>query len=258
MSGIFDLNGKKGLVIGMANQDSIAYACAKKFRAAGAELAVTYLNEKAEKYVRPLADEVEASLFLPCNVQKEGELEAVFAEIEKKWGKLDFLVHSIAFAPLEDLHGRLVDCSLNGFLMAMDVSCHSLMRMTKLAEPLMKDGGSILSMTYHGSQQVVTNYQVMGPAKAALESSTRYLAAELAEKRIRVNCISPGPLRTRAASGIKDFEELMQFAESRVANYGDVSQDDVGNMAAFLVSDAAKALSGYNYYVDGGLSTIGA
>ncbi|THB64831.1 MAG: enoyl-[acyl-carrier-protein] reductase FabI [Spirochaetaceae bacterium] len=258
MSGIVDLNGKKGLVIGMANQDSIAYACAKKFRAAGAELAVTYLNEKAEKYVRPLAEDVQASIIVPCNVQVEGELEAVFAEIEKKWGKLDFLVHSIAFAPLQDLHGRLTDCSLEGFLMAMDVSCHSLMRMTKLAEPLMKDGGSIISMTYHGSQQVIENYQVMGPAKAALESSTRYLAAELAEKRIRVNCISPGPLRTRAASGIKDFENLMQFAEKRVANYSDISQEDVGNMAAFLVSDAAKALSGYNYYVDGGLSTIGA
>jgi enoyl-[acyl-carrier protein] reductase I len=258
MNAIVDLQGKKGLVIGIANQDSIAFGCARKFKAAGADLAVTYLNEKAEKHVKPLAEEVGASIFAPCNVQVEGELEAVFDQIKSKWGKLDFLIHSIAFAPLADLHGRLVDCSLSGFTMAMDVSCHSLMRMAKLAEPLMTEGGAILSMSYYGAEKVIENYNVMGPVKAALESATRYLASELGPQKIRVNCISPGPLKTRAASGIKDFDRLMQFAYDRVPGYGDISIDDVGALSAFLVSPAAKALTGYVYYVDGGLSTIGA
>ncbi|TVQ23492.1 MAG: enoyl-[acyl-carrier-protein] reductase FabI [Spirochaetaceae bacterium] len=251
------LTGKKGLVIGIANENSIAYGCAKAFQKAGAQLAVTYLNEKAEKYVRPLAEGLDAPIILPCNVQNDGELETVFNAISETWGALDFLVHSIAFAPLSDLHGRLTDCSLQGFLQAMDVSCHSLLRMTRLAEPLMKNGGSILSMSYFGAEKVVKNYGVMGPAKAALECSSRYLAAELADARIRVNCLSPGPLRTRAASGLKDFEDLIQAAESRVAHYSTITSDDVGALAAFLVSDDAKALSGYVYHVDGGFSSIG-
>lgn len=251
------LGGKKGLVVGIANEHSIAYGCAKAFQAEGAELAITYLNEKAEKYVRPLAERLSAPLVLPCNVQKQGELESVFDAITKQWGSLDFLVHSIAFAPLEDLHGRLVDCSLNGFLQAMDVSCHSLLRMTRLAEPLMKNGGSVLSMTYFGAEKVVQNYGVMGPAKAALECSSRYLAAELAQARIRVNCLSPGPMKTRAASGLKDFDTLIQAAEDRVAHYEDITTDDIGALAAFLVSDDARALSGYVYHVDGGFSSIG-
>ena len=251
------LVGKKGLVIGVANEQSIAYGCAKAFRTEGAELAITYLNEKAEKYVRPLAEGLDASIIVPCDVQNEGELESVFSEISESWGRLDFLVHSIAFAPLSDLHGRLTDCSLEGFLQAMDVSCHSLLRMTRLAEPLMTNGGSILSMSYFGAEKVVKNYGVMGPAKAALECSSRYLAAELAAARIRVNCLSPGPLRTRAAGGLKDFDELIQAAEDRVAHYSSISSADVGAMAAFLVSDDAKALSGYVYHVDGGFSSIG-
>lgn len=257
MSELFSLKGKKGLIVGIANEGSIAYGCGKQLKSLGAEIAVTYLNEKAEKYVKPLADELDAKIFMPCNVQKEGELEAVFAEIEKQWGKLDFLIHSIAFASMDDLHGRLTDCSLDGFLMSMDVSCHSLLRMTKLAEPLMKDGGSIMSMSYLGSERVIKNYNAMGPVKAALESSTRYLAAELAENKIRVNCISPGPLPTRAASGIKDFDELIDLARSKVPNYDSISIDDVGALSAFLVSDASRALSGYVYYVDGGFSTYG-
>ncbi len=256
MSDLFSLKGKKGLIIGIANKDSIAYGCAKIMRDAGAELAVTYLNEKSEKYVKPLAEDVDASIFMPCNVQKPGELEAVFEKIEKEWGQLDFLVHSIAFASMDDLHGRLVDCSLEGFQLAMDVSCHSLMRMTKLAEPLMKDGGSILSMSYLGAERVVDNYAAMGPVKAALESSTRYLANELVGKGIRVNCVSPGPIMTRAASGIKDFDKLMGGVTDRIPSYN-VGPDDIGAVSTFLVTDAAKTLTGYVYYVDDGYSTLG-
>ncbi len=256
MSDLFSLKGKKGLIIGIANKDSIAYGCAKIMRDAGAELAVTYLNEKSEKYVKPLAEDVDASIFMPCNVQKPGELEAVFEKIEKEWGQLDFLVHSIAFASMDDLHGRLVDCSLEGFQLAMDVSCHSLMRMTKLAEPLMKDGGSILSMSYLGAERVVDNYAAMGPVKAALESSTRYLANELVGKGIRVNCVSPGPIMTRAASGIKDFDKLMGGVTARIPSYN-VGPDDIGAVSTFLVTDAAKTLTGYVYYVDDGYSTLG-
>ncbi len=256
MSDLFSLKGKKGLIIGVANKDSIAYGCAKVMRDAGAELAITYLNEKSEKYVRPLADDVDASIFMPCNVQQPGELEAVFEKIEKEWGQLDFLVHSIAFASMDDLHGRLVDCSLEGFQLAMDVSCHSLMRMTKLAEPLMKEGGSILSMSYLGAERVVDNYAAMGPVKAALESSTRYLANELVGKGIRVNCVSPGPIMTRAASGIKDFDKLMGGVTARIPSYN-VGPEDIGAVSTFLVTDAAKTLTGYVYYVDDGFSTLG-
>lgn len=256
MSDLFSLKGKKGLIIGVANKDSIAYGCAKIMRDAGAELAITYLNEKSEKYVKPLADDVDASIFMPCNVQQPGELEAVFEKIEKEWGQLDFLVHSIAFASMDDLHGRLVDCSLEGFQLAMDVSCHSLLRMTKLAEPLMKEGGSILSMSYLGSERVVDNYAAMGPVKAALESSTRYLANELVGKGIRVNCVSPGPIMTRAASGIKDFDKLMDGVTARIPSYN-VGPEDIGAVSTFLVTDAAKTLTGYVYYVDDGYSTLG-
>lgn len=255
MSDLFSLKGKKGLIIGIANKQSIALGCAKLMREAGADLAVTYLDERSEKYVRPLAEEVEASIIMPCNVQTPGELEAVFEKIEKEWGKLDFLVHSIAFASMDDLHGRLVDCSLEGFQLAMDISCHSLMRMTKLAEPLMKDGGSIISMSYLGSERVVENYAAMGPVKAALESSTRYIAQELCAKGIRVNCVSPGPIKTRAASGIKDFSDLMKQVSDKIPSY-DVTPEDVGAISTFLVTDAAKALTGYVYYVDDGFSTL--
>lgn len=186
-----------------------------------------------------------------------GQLEAVFEEVTKKWGKLDFLIHSIAFSPLKDLHGRVVDCSLEGFQMAMDVSCHSFIRMAKLAEPLMKDGGALINMSYYGAEKVIPNYNMMGPVKAALESVTRYIALELAEKRIRALVVSPGPLRTRAASGIKGFDELVDLAEKKVPNYSELNIDDVGKVTAFLVSDAARSLNGYTYYVDHGLSQIG-
>lgn len=257
MNALASLAGKKGLIVGMANHESIAYGCARQCKAAGASIAATYLNAKAEPHVRPLADEVEAELFLPCDVRVPGQLEAVFEAVEKKWGKLDFLIHSIAFSPLADLHGRVVDCSLEGFQLAMDVSVHSFIRMAKLAEPLMKDGGALINMSYYGAEKVIPNYNMMGPVKAALEAATRYIALELAEKRIRAIVVSPGPLRTRAASGIKGFDVLVDAAEKKVPHYDELNVDDVGAVTAFLVSDAARSLNGYTYYIDHGLSLIG-
>lgn len=251
------LEGKKGLVVGIANEHSIAYGCASAFRALGADLAITYLNAKSEPYVRPLAEKLAAPIIVPCDVREPGQLEAVFETIEKEWGKLDFLLHSIAFAPREDLHGRVVDCSAEGFLMAMDVSCHSFIRMARLAEPLMKDGGSLLTMSYFGAEKVVEDYNLMGPVKAALESATRYMAAELGPKNIRLHVISPGPLKTRAASGINRFDELLEKAAARAPERHLVSIEDVGAVAAALVSDAAKSLTGNTIYVDAGYNIIG-
>lgn len=252
-----DLKGKKGLVVGIANDQSIAYGCALHCRAYGAELAVTYLNDKAEKYVRPLAEGLDADIVLPCDVQKEGELEAVFAAIEKKWGKLDFLIHSIAFANKDDLHGRVVDCSREGFMMAMDVSCHSFVRMAHLAEPLMKDGGCLMTVSFYGGRKVVEHYNVMGPVKAALEATTKYMAAELGEKGIRVLAMSPGPLKTRAASGIAHFDELMEAAAAKAPTHHLATIDDVGSFAAYLVSDLAKSVTGTTLFVDGGYHIVG-
>ena len=254
---MFNLNGKKVLVVGIANNKSIAYGCAKAFNICGAELAVTYLNEKAEPHVRPLAELLAAPLVLPLDVEQDDQLAAVFAAIEQKWGKLDFLLHSIAFAPKEDLHGRVVDCSRQGFLRAIDISCHSFIRMAKLAEPLMKDGGSLLTMSYLGADEVVDNYGMMGPVKAALQASTRYLATELGPKGIRVHAISPGPLATRAASGIAHFDDLMKDAVERAPLHRLVSIDDVGALAAYLCSDVAKTLTGGTIYIDGGYNIVG-
>jgi enoyl-[acyl-carrier protein] reductase I len=251
------LEGKRGLVVGIANDSSIAFGCAKAFRALGAELAVTYLNAKAERHVKPLADELEASLFLPLDVRNEGELEAVFTAIQEKWGKLDFVLHSIAFAPKEDLHARVVDSSQAGFLLAMDVSCHSFVRMAKLAEPLMTDGGCLQTVTFYGGEKVVDHYNLMGPVKAALESVTRYMAAELGAKGIRVHALSPGPLATRAASGIDGFDELMARAAERAPTHHLVTIEDVGAYAAFLASDAAKSLTGSVAFIDGGYNIVG-
>ena len=250
------LKGRKALVTGIANDHSIAWGCAKAFRAFGADLAVTYLNDKAKRYVEPLAREVDASILLPLDVQAEGQLEAVFARIEQEWGKLDICLHSIAFAPKQDLQGRVVDCSKEGFLLAMDVSCWSFIRMAKLAEPLMKEGGALFTMTYYGSQMVIENYNLMGPVKAALESATRYLAAELGPKGIRVHAISPGPLKTRAASGITEFETLLQKAQAKAPSRSLVSIDDVGAAVAFLATNAAKLITGETLYIDGGYHII--
>lgn len=253
---MFSLRGKLGLVVGIANDHSIAYGCARAFHEGGADLAITYLNAKAEGYVRPLAEKLGAPIILPLDVEQQDQLEAVFEEIHKRWGRLDFLVHSIAFAPKDDLHGRVTDCSRDGFLRAMDISCHSFMRMAKLAEPLMTQGGCLLTMSYHGADEVVANYGMMGPVKAALQSATRYMAAELGPKGIRVHAISPGPLATRAASGIKDFDNLMQSAAERAPLHKLVDIEDVGALCAFLVSDGARSLTGGTIHVDGGYNIV--
>jgi len=246
------LKGKKALVTGIANDQSIAWGCAKAFRAFGADVAVTYLNDKSKPYVEPLARELGAPIFMPLDLQRDGQLEAVFERIEKDWGELDLCLHSIAFAPKQDLQGRVVDCSKEGFLLAMSISCWSFMRMAHLAEPLMKRGGALFTMTYYGSQMVVENYNIMGPVKAALESATRYLAAELGPKGIRVHAISPGPLKTRAASGITAFDELLQKAQSKAPTRSLVSIDDVGVAVAFLGMEGAKLITGETLYIDGG------
>jgi enoyl-[acyl-carrier protein] reductase I len=250
------LKGKKALVTGIANDQSIAWGCAKAFHALGAEVAVTYLNDKSKTYVEPLAKEVRAEILMPLDLQKEGQLEAVFDTIDRKWGKLDLCLHSIAFAPKEDLQGRVVDVSKKGFLQAMEISCWSFIRMAKLAEPLMKNGGTLYTMTYYGSQMVVEHYNIMGPVKAALESATRYLAAELGPKGIRVHAISPGPLKTRAASGITAFEELLHKAQSKAPARALVSIDDVGIAVAFLGMPGAKLITGETLYIDGGYHII--
>jgi enoyl-[acyl-carrier protein] reductase I len=250
------LEGKKGLILGIANEHSIAYGCAKGFKALGAELAITYLNAKARPHVEPLARKLDAPIFMPCDVQREGELEAVVAEVETHWGKLDFALHSIAFAPRDDLQGRLVDASLAGFTIAMDASCHSFIRLARLAEPLMRDGGSLLTMSFHGAAQVVPHYNLMGPVKAALESSVRYLAAELGPQGIRVYALSPGPIETRAASGLKDFAELVAAARQKAPLRRLVGIDDVGRVAAILATPAGEFLTGQTIYVDAGLHCI--
>ncbi|MCW2283523.1 enoyl-[acyl-carrier protein] reductase I [Rhodoblastus acidophilus] len=250
------LDGKKGLVIGIANDQSIAWGCAKAFRGFGADLAITYLNEKTKGYVEPLAQELEAPLLLPLDVLQEGQLEAVFDTIGKTFGQLDFVLHSIAFSPKDALHGRVVDVGKQGFLTTLDVSCWSFIRTAHLAEPLMKNGGALFTMSYYGAQAVVENYNVMGVAKAALEAAVRYMAAELGPKGIRVNAISPGPLATRAASGIPEFDDLLDKAREKAPARSLVSIDDVGMATAFLALDAAKLITGDTIFIDGGYHII--
>ncbi len=251
------LAGKRALVVGIANEHSIAYGCAKAFRAVGADLALTYLNDKARPHVEPLSQALGAEIFLPLDVQRPGQLEAVFAAIGERWGRLDIVVHSIAFAPKQDLQGGLLDCSAEGFAVAMDVSCHSFVRMAKLAAPLMTEGGTLFAMTYRGAEKVVPSYNVMGPVKAALESSCRYLAHELGPRGIRVHAISPGPLKTRAASGLKDFDLLLNEAAGRSPIGELVDVDDVGYTCAYLATPYARRVTGETLYVDGGVHIMG-
>lgn len=243
--------------MGIANDNSIAYGCAQAFQHLGTDLAITYLNEKAKPYVEPLAEQLEAEIFMPCDVMHEGELEAVFRAIKARWGRLDFALHSIAYAPREDLHNRLVDSSKEGFALAMDVSCHSFVRMARLAEPLMVDGGTLFAMSYYGAEKVVENYNLMGPVKAALEGAVRYLAYELGPKGIRVHVISPGPIKTRAASGIQHFDEVIERAAERAPMRSLVTIEDVGIATAYLASDAARLITGETTYIDGGYHIVG-
>ncbi|MEX0731418.1 MAG: enoyl-ACP reductase FabI [Aquisalimonadaceae bacterium] len=257
MSEFLSLAGKKGLVVGVANDSSIAWSCARQFHALGAELALTYLNEKARPWVEPLANQVAADPFLPCDVREPGQLEAVFDALRSRWGRLDFLLHSIAFAPREDLHGRVTDSSREGFLAAMDVSCHSFIRMVRLAEPLMTEGGTAMTVSFYGAEKAVEDYNLMGPVKAALEASVKYMAAELGRKRIRVHALSPGPLRTRAASGISRFDEMLERTRTRAPQHQLADLDDVGATAAFLISDRARTLTGNITYIDAGYHVVG-
>lgn len=246
------LEGKRGLVIGIANEHSIAAGCAQAFVREGAELAVTYLNDKARPYVEPVASDLNASLFMPLDVTSDTEMDALFAAIAAKWGQLDFLLHSVAYCPQDDLHGGVVDCSREGFGAAMDISVHSFIRLARRARPLMKKGGCLLTVSYYGAEKVVDHYNVMGPVKAALEASVKYMAAELGPEGIRVNALSPGPLMTRAASGIAHFDALIDEARARAPRHRLVTIEDVGNMAAGLASDAARNVTGNISYVDAG------
>ncbi|UTW12584.1 enoyl-ACP reductase FabI [Marinobacterium rhizophilum] len=247
-----DLNGKRGIVLGLANAQSIAFGCAQALREAGAQLCISYQNDKARPHVAPLAQELGASIFQACDVSHPEELEQLFDAAHKRWGSIDFVVHSIAWSPLDELHGRLLDSSPQGFARAMDISCHSFIRAARLAEALMPAGGTLLSMSYYGAEKVVDHYNMMGPIKAALESSVRYLAAELGGMNIRVHALSPGPMPTRAASGIAQFDSLMESTIARAPLHRLGTPQDVGAMAAFLVSDLAANLTGSTHYVDAG------
>ena len=250
------LSGKKGLIIGVANEHSLAHGCALHFRTAGADVAITYLNAKAELFVRPLAEALNSDIVMPCDVTVPGQLEAVYQRITSEWGRLDFVLHSIAYARKEDLHGRITDCSAEGFGLAMQVSVQSFLQMAKLSEPLMTAGGCLLAMSYYGAEKAIAHYNVMGPVKAALEAAVRYMAVELGQAGIRVNALSPGPLKTRAASGIDHFDELLERAVRDAPEHRLVTLDDVGAYAAFLVSDAAKAITGNIAYVDAGYHVV--
>lgn len=251
------LKGAKALVVGVANEHSIAYGCAKAFAELGAEVAITYANDKTRTYVEPLARELKAPIFMPLDVTQASELEAVFETISRQWGRLDIVVHAVAWAPKEDLQGGLLDSSAEGFGLAMDISCHSFVRMARLAAPLMTNGGTLFAMSYYGANKVVPNYNLMGPVKAALEASCRYLAYELGPKGIRVHAISPGPLKTRAASGLKDFDLLLNEAAQRAPLGELVDIMDVGFTCAYLASPYARRLSGETLYVDGGVNIMG-
>jgi enoyl-[acyl-carrier protein] reductase I len=250
------LANTRALVCGIANEHSIAYGCAKAFHELGAEVAITYANEKARQYVEPVAQELAAPIFLPLDVSSQAEMDALFAQIRDQWGKLDILVHSVAWAPKDDLQGGLLNCSAEGFAKAMDVSCHSFVRMARLAAPLMRDGGTMFTMSYHGANKVVPNYNVMGPVKAALEAVSRYLAYELGPQGIRVHAISPGPLQTRAASGLKGFDLMLADAVQRAPLGELIDIMDVGYTCAFLATPYARRLSGETLYVDGGVNIM--
>jgi enoyl-[acyl-carrier protein] reductase I len=246
------LKGRKALVVGVANEHSIGWGCAQAFRKLGADVALTYLNEKTKSYVEPLAHEIEAPILLPLDVAQPAQLASVFGAIQKEWGRLDIAVHSLAFAPKEELQGGLLNCSAEGFATAMDISCHSFVRMARLAAPLMTEGGSLFAMSYHGAHKVVANYSVMGPVKAALESTCRYLAYELGPKGIRVHAISPGPLKTRAASSLKDFDLLLHEAQQRAPVGELIDIMDVGMACAYLATPYGRHITGETLYVDSG------
>lgn len=251
------LKGKVGLITGIANNMSISWAIAKMAKAQGADLAFTYQGEVLEKRVMPLAEEIGCNTVLQCDVTDEESMDELFNTIEKKWGRLDFLVHSIGFADKNELRGRYIDTSLNNFLNSMNISCYSLTALAKRAERLMTNGGSILTLTYYGSQKVMPNYNVMGIAKAGLETSVKYLANDLGAGNIRVNAISAGPIRTLAASGIGDFKSMLSMHQSTAPLKRNTAYEDVAGSSVYLISDLSSGVTGEIHYVDCGYSTMG-
>jgi enoyl-[acyl-carrier protein] reductase I len=250
------LAGRKALVVGVANEHSIAWGCAQAFHELGADVALTYLNEKALPHVEPLARRIGATVLAPLDVEQPGQMESLFAQLQREWGRLDIAVHSIAWAPKGDLQGGLLACSAEGFARAMDVSCHSFIRLARAAAPLMPEGGTLFAMSYYGAEKVVDNYNVMGPVKAALEAACRYLAFELGPRGIRVHPISPGPLKTRAASGLKDFDLLLNEAVQKAPIGELVDVMDVGFACAYLATPYARRITGGTIYVDGGVHVV--
>ena len=250
------LSGRKALIVGVANDRSIAWGCAQAMRKAGAEIAMTYATDRAKPHVEPLAQQLGAEIFLPLEVRDPAQLDALFDAIGKHWGELDVLVHSVAFAPKEALQGRVTDCPRDGFLTAMEVSCWSFLDLARRSEKLMTDGGTMLTMSYLGANEVVENYGIMGPVKAALESCVRYVATELGPKGIRVHAVSPGPLATRAASGIRDFDELMERVSTRAPVRRLVTIEEVGAACVFLASPYGAAMTGETLYIDGGFHIL--
>jgi enoyl-[acyl-carrier protein] reductase I len=251
----FSLAGKKGLILGVANEHSIAWGCALMAKQMGADLVVTCLNEKAKPFVEPLTQAHQIDLEV-CNVEAAGALENLVNQSVATLGHFDFVIHSIAWAPLEDLHGRVVDSSSIGFSRAMEVSCHSFATLAKLCAPHMKAGGALLTMTYLGADQAVPHYGLMGPVKAALESLVRYMSVELGSQQIRVHAVSPGPILTRAASGIQGFDELMKSAVEKSPLRREVSLEEIASLCTFLCSDAASGMTGQTIYVDGGCHAV--
>jgi enoyl-[acyl-carrier protein] reductase I len=251
------LQGKKGLVLGVANDRSIAWGIAKAAHAHGAELAFTFQGEALEKRVRPLASSIGSEMIYPCDVTDEASMDALFVALEKKWGKLDFLVHAVAFSDKNELKGKYVDTSLSNFLNTMNISCYSLTALTKRATPLMKDGGSIVTLTYYGAERVMPHYNVMGVAKAALEASVRYLAADLGEDNIRVNAISAGPIKTLAASGIGDFRYILKWNELNAPLKRNTTLEDVAGSALYLLSSLGSGTTGEVLHVDSGYHVVG-
>ena len=251
------MRGKKGLIMGVANDRSISWGIAKKIASEGAEIAFTYQGEALKKRVEPLAKSIGSSILIPCDVTDSLSMENTFEIIKKEWGDIDFLVHGIGFSNKDELRGKYYNTSSENFNQTMHVSCYSFTEACKLAEPIMNEGGSIITLTYFGSEQVMPHYNVMGVAKSALEASVRYLAVDMGEKNIRVNAISAGPIKTLAASGIGDFRFILKWNELNAPLKRNVSQDDVGNSALYLLSDLGSAVTGGIQHVDCGYHTIG-
>lgn len=251
------MTGKKGLIMGVANDHSIAWGIARTLHAQGAELAFTYQGDAFGKRVRPLAESIGANIVLPCDVSSEEDVDRLFADLEKQWGKIDFLVHAIAYSDKNELKGDYVDTSLENFLTSMHISCYSFTSIARRAKNLMTDGGSMITLTYLGSERVMPNYNVMGVAKAALEASVRYLAVDLGPKKIRVNSISPGPMRTLAGAVIGNARHTFKYTQQASPLPRSVDLEDIGNAALYFLSDLSAAVTGQNHYVDCGFNIVG-